>query len=317
MSSNESTERRSPFSRSPFSKGPAGESPVSARPAAPASPAAAKPAGGRPPSPPRASKAAEVSTMNRPDSTSLNANANATVAAQAYEKSMKDSNYNPAIANGFIPPVLEKKEPTKTESPFKAAPKEPIKRPKGISNAALAEDEVEEAPKNEPGNTGPRIAQFIPIPVIEQPKSPFAPIDNNKTENGLKAPIKRPPSASVNHAEAKRQEEELDRIRAELEAMGGVTAKPKEEAPVEEEPKKPGSDRPWDKTFVPLAPVPFFAENPDDAPKNPFAAPVQKSEEQIKKEQEAAQRALEASRTAGQKKSKLDKLMEELNKPIF
>lgn len=254
--------------------------------------------------------------MNRPDSSSLNANANATVAAQAYEKSMKASNYNPAIANGFIPPVLEKKEEVKTESPFKAAPKEPIKRPKGISNAALAQDEVEETPKNEPGNTGPRIAQFIPIPVIEQPKSPFAPIDNNKTENGLKAPIKRPPSASVNHAEAKRQEEELDKIRAELEAMGGITAKPKEE-PVEEAPKKPNSERPWDKTFVPLAPVPHFAEDPDEAPKNPFAAPVQKTEEQIKREEAAAQRALEESRTVGEKKSKLDKLMEGLNRPIF
>ena len=229
---------------------------------------------------------------------------------------MKDSSYNPAIANGFIPPVLEKKEPVKTESPFKAPPKEPIKRPKGITNASLAEDEVEEAPKNEPGNSGPRIAQFIPIPVIEQPKSPFAPIDNNKTVNGLKAPIRRPASASVNHAEAKRQEEELEKLRAELDAMGGITAKPKEE-PVEEEPQKPGSERPWDKTFVPLAPVPFFAENPDDAPKNPFAAPVQKTEEQIRKEEEAAARALEASRSAGQKKSKLDKLMEELNKPIF
>ena len=315
MSSNESTERRSPFSRSPFSKGPAGESPVSARPAAPASPAAAKPAGGRPSSPPRASKAAEVSTMNRPDSTSLNANANATVAAQAYEKSMKSSNYNPAIANGFIPPVLEKKEDVKTESPFKAAPKEPIKRPKGVTNIGYQEEAEKEAPKNEPGNGGPRIAQFIPIPVIEQPKSPFAPIDNNKTENGLKAPIKRPPSASVNHAEAKRQEEELNKIREELEAMGGITAKPKEE-PVAEAPQKPASDRPWDKTFVPLAPVPFFAEDPD-TPKNPFAAPVQKSEEQIRREQEAAQRALEESRTVGQKKSKLDKLMEELNRPIF
>ena len=316
MSSNESTERRSPFARSPFSKGTAGGSSVPARPAAPASsPAAAKPAGGRPPSPPRASRAAEVSTMNRPDSTSLNANANATVAAQAYEKSMKDSNYNPAIANGFIPPVLEKKEDVKTESPFKAAPKEPIKRPKGVTNIGYQEEAAEEAPKNEPGNGGPRIAQFIPIPVIEQPKSPFAPIDNNKTENGLKAPIKRPPSASVNHAEAKRQEEELNKIREELEAMGGITAKPKEE-PVAEAPQKPASDRPWDKTFVPLAPVPFFAEDPD-TPKNPFAAPVQKSEEQIRREQEAAQRALEESRTVGQKKSKLDKLMEELNRPIF
>ena len=119
MSSNESTERRSPFSRSPFNKGPAGESPAPARSVTPSAPPPSRPSGGRPPSPPRASKAAEASTMNRPDSTSLNANANATVAAQAYEKSMKASNYNPAIANGFIPPVLEKKEDIKTESPKK------------------------------------------------------------------------------------------------------------------------------------------------------------------------------------------------------
>ena len=315
MSSNESTERRSPFSRSPFNKGPAGESPAPARSVTPSAPPPSRPSGGRPPSPPRASKAAEASTMNRPDSTSLNANANATVAAQAYEKSMKASNYNPAIANGFIPPVLEKKEETKTESPFKAAPKEPIKRPKGVTNAALKEEAEEEAPKSEPGNSGPRIAQFIPIPVVEAPKSPFAPVDKTKTENGLKAPIKRPPSASVNHAEAKRQEQELNRIRDELEAMGGVTAKPKEEEPAQE-PVKPASDRPWDKTFVPLAPVPFFAEDPNEN-KSPFAAPVQKTEEQIKREEAAAQRALEESRTVGQKKSKLDRLMEELNKPIF
>lgn len=295
MSSNDSTERRSPFSRSPFSKGTAGNPAAPARPSAPASPAAARPAGGRPPSPPRASKA-DVSTMNRPDSTSLNANANATVAAQAYEKSMKDSSYNPAIANAFIPPVLEKKEEVKTESPFKAAPKEPVKRPKGVTNVAYQPEE--EAPKNEPGNSGPRIAQFMPIPVLEKPKSPFAPIE--KEEAGLKAPIKRPPSASINHAQVKEQE---------------VIAPEPEEDPAPA-PKAPGAERPWDKTFVPLAPVPFFAENPDE-PKNPFAAPVQKTEEQIKKEEEAARRALEESRTVGQKKSKLDKLMEELNRPIF
>ena len=62
--------------------------------------------------------------------------------------------------------------------------------------------------------------------------------------------------------------------------------------------------------------MPFFAEDPNEN-KSPFAAPVQKTEEQIKREEAAAQRALEESRTVGQKKSKLDRLMEELNKPIF
>ena len=263
MSSNESTERRSPFSRSPFNKGPAGETPVSARPAAPASPAAAKPAGGRPPSPPRASKA-EVSTMNRPDSTSLNANANATVAAQAFERRITESDYKPAIANTFIPPVIEKKEEAKTESPFKAAPKAPIKRPKGVTNIAYEEQKEEAPSKIDPGNSGPRIAQFIPIPVKEEPKSPFAPINKEETSS------------------TQTQEE----------------------------------TKPWNKTFVPLAPVPAFASSSDNN-KNPFAAPVQKTEEQIKREEAAAQRALEESRTVGQKKSKLDKLMDELNKPIF
>ena len=80
-------------------------------------------------------------------------------------------------------------------------------------------------------------------------------------------------------------------------------------------PRKDPGVRTSDKTFVPLAPVPYFAEKKEEI--NPFAAPVQKTEEQIKKEEEAARRALEESRSVEKKKSKLDKIMDELNRPIF
>ncbi len=251
-----------------------------------------------------------VSTMNRPDSDSLNSNASATVAAQVFKKMQteeRDGN-KPAIANGFIPPVVNdlgapKTEPVKN-SPFKAAAKGPIKRPKGITNASAQSDEAEveeETKAAAPG--GPQIAKFMPIPVLEEPKSPFAPIQK-KSE-----PIKRPSSASVNHAQVQAEQDELAKLQAELDALGGVSRKKEEEPVVNNAPLKTK-----DKTFVPLAPVPYFKQEEQNI--NPFAAPVQKSEEQIRREEEAARRALENSRV-DKKKSKLDKLMDGLNRPIF
>lgn len=251
-----------------------------------------------------------VSTMNRPDSDSLNANASATVAAQVFKKMQTEERdgCKPAIANGFIPPVVNDLGAPKTEvknSPFKAAAKSPIKRPKGVTNAAMkSDDEPKPENSNAGSEAGPQIAKFMPIPVIEEPKSPFAPIQK-KSE-----PIKRPSSASVNHAQVAAQEEELERLQAELDALGGISRTPESTAP--KAPSAPLKTK--DKTFVPLAPVPYFKQ--DEEKINPFAAPVQKTEEQIRKEEEAARRALENSRV-DKKKSKLDKIMDGLNRPIF
>ncbi|MCR5048676.1 MAG: hypothetical protein K6A37_06945 [Saccharofermentans sp.] len=284
-------------------------------------------------------KRAPSSTMNRPDSTSLNSDATATAAAQAFLRSQsEEKKYKPAIATGFIPPVVDDKgvSDKPAVSPFKAAPKAPIKRTKGVADAA--EQGAPAAP------AGPQIAQFMPIPVIEEPKSPFAPLEKKE------GPIKRPLSASINHAQV--QDEEADPDAAETDssesepaavqpfkpvksmpssrptaasrpvssapsrsAFGKKSAfAPQAQTPAAAPRKDPGV-RTSDKTFVPLAPVPYFAEKKEEI--NPFAAPVQKTEEQIKKEEEAARRALEESRSVEKKKSKLDKIMDELNRPIF
>ncbi len=262
--------------------------------------------------------------MNRPDSSSLNSNAEATAAAKLFAmKQAEEQEFKPAIATGFIPPVVEKSSYEEDHvSPFKAAPKAPIKRPKGISNVALGQEEevreteaapvddapqiarfipipVVETPKSPfapigqnnnsanglkapikrpkgisnvalgqeeevreteaaPVDDAPQIARFIPIPVVETPKSPFAPIgQNNNSANGLKAPIKRPPSASVNHAAAMKEEEEKAQKAA---------SSPFKKAPSQEPANRPVKTS--EKTFIPLAPVPFY-EKPVA---NPFAA---------------------------------------------
>ena len=103
--------------------------------------------GGRPAPPPRASAAAarrNQSTMNRPGAESLNSNAEATVAAKFFAKDIGGENYRPSLANAFIAPVIEKKPEEEVKSPFKAAPKAPIKRPKNITNAALGSDEEDQ-----------------------------------------------------------------------------------------------------------------------------------------------------------------------------
>jgi len=285
--------------------------------------------------------------MNRPDSTSLNADATATAAAQAFLRAQsEEKTHKPAIATGFIPPVVDDKgiSAKPTVSPFKAAPKAPIKRTKGATNAAEKDEQNEEKASAPAAPAGPQIAQFMPIPVIEEPKSPFAPLEKKE------GPIKRPLSASINHAQV--QDEEADPDAAETDssesepaavqpfkpvksmpssrptaasrpvssapsrsAFGKKSAfAPQAQTPAAAPRKDPGV-RTSDKTFVPLAPVPYFAEKKEEI--NPFAAPVQKTEEQIKKEEEAARRALEESRSVEKKKSKLDKIMDELNRPIF
>ena len=292
--------------------------------------------------------------MNRPDSESLNSNATSTVAAQFFARNLeedKDKANKPSIATGFIPPVIEKEE-EKTVSPFKAPPKGPIKRPKNAANIAYQQEEkeVEEEVKKAP--EGPQIAKFMNIPIVQKPESPFKPIGEAPQNNtGLKAPIKRPPSASVNHAAAQKEEAEREKIKEELDAMGGAfkpqeTPAPEPEAAPEEKPAfaKPGlgarpdagrspfsrpkgaekpaftpvasaKPRTMEKTFVPLAPVPFTEKQKEEAV-SPFAPRVEKTEEQLRIEEENARRALEQSRVEV-KKSRLDKLMDNLNRPIF
>lgn len=251
--------------------------------------------------------------MNRPDSQMLNSNASATAAAQAFAKAQnEDKDFVPAIATGIIPPVVENKAAdVKRPSPFKKNTHGPIKRPKNITNAALKAQEQEEEPEVEEVKKpeGPQIAQFMPIPVLEKPGSPFVPIgEKPQSKNGLKAPIKRPSSASINRAVAKKAEEEQDKIRQELDAA-------KAEEPAEQKVVAPAAPlKTSDKTFVPLAPVPFYEKKEETSP---FAAPAKKTEDQLKREEEAANRALERSRSGETKKSKLGKLMDELNKPLF
>ena len=313
--------------------------------------------GKAPPSRSAAKRTANVSTMNRPDASSLNVGASDTVAAQAFAKRLQsgDASKPSIIANSYIPPVIEKAPEEKGPSPFKAASKGPIKRPKNLGLGGSGEEISEEEEKPEVKKpSGPQIAKFMDIPIIEKPASPFVPLGAQQNNNsGLKAPIKRPSSASVNHAQAKQDEDELDKIRAELDAMGGAFAKPaeSEETDKQDEPKPfaprktiapaaPAPSRPSafsksplssepkpvfapapkpktsDKTFVPLAPIPTFAPKKEEDEINPFKAPEKKTEEQIRKEEENARRALEQSRTEP-KKSRLDKLMDNLNRPIF
>jgi len=253
------------------------------------------------------------STMNRPDSKSLNTNASATAAAQAFAKEQeKEREFMPAIATGFVPPVvndINAPVAKKTEaSPFKSN-RAPVRRPKNAANVGYKPEKKEEqAPKTETADENkPQIAKFIPIPVVEKEASPFLPAGakpEQKTANGLKAPIKRPASASVNHAaalkeeqEKKAREEALKKQASEAQTGEAAAANPTEEK----------------KEFTPKF-VPMFAQ---EEKTNPFAAPVKKTEEQIRLEEERAKEALEKSRSVEVKKSKLDSIMDTLNRPIF
>ena len=118
-------------------------------------------------------------TMNRPDSSILNASAEPTVAAKAFEKAVKENSVTPAIATGFVPPVIaeEKKEPEVKRSPFRQVKTE-------------GDNESGSASKK----SGPAIASgFIPMPGYMK-KQEINPFKSNKS------PIKRAASASVNHA---------------------------------------------------------------------------------------------------------------------
>ena len=122
-------------------------------------------------------------TMNRPDSSVLNSGAEPTVAAKAFEKAVKENSVTPAIATGFVPPVIKKEEETKSSAP---SPFRQIK--------IEGEDGEKSSEPKKPAQ--PAIATgFIPMPGYMK-KQEINPFKSNK------APVKRPVSASVNHAAA-------------------------------------------------------------------------------------------------------------------
>lgn len=128
-------------------------------------------------------------TMNRPDSTMLNSSAEPTVAAKAFEKAVKENSVTPAIATGFVPPVLsqEEKEPEVKRSPFRQIKTEG--------------DESGSTPKKD---SKPAIALgFIPMPGYMK-KQEINPFKSNK------GPVKRPASASINHAAVADDEENIE-----------------------------------------------------------------------------------------------------------
>lgn len=135
-------------------------------------------------------------TMNRPDSKVLNTSAEPTVAAKAFEKAVKENSVTPAIATGFVPPVLaeEKKEVEVKRSPFRQV---------------KTEGDTESAPA--PKKEGPAIATgFIPMPGYMK-KQEINPFKSNK------GPVKRPASASINHAAAADVEEAAEEETEEME----------------------------------------------------------------------------------------------------
>ncbi len=241
-----------------------------------------RPGGG---SSPRSARTAEKEdTMNRPDSSALNANASHTAAQEAFIKQQSEQKLAPAIATGFVPPVIDKEEHDDRPSPFK-----PVAQPI-VDRAVDVEEKKEEVkpevkrPSAGPHKYVPPIAQFTPGPVKKEEASPFKPL-NNEEETGLKAPIKRPASASVNRAaamqaEADKNKSALDRIQAAKTATISAGATDIDAKKAEEEAKKaaeeaarkssvtrPGA-RPGTtaaKTFKPAYDVP---ERP--APTSPF-----------------------------------------------
>lgn len=90
---------------------------------------------------------ARKESMGHLNGTSLNSHSEPTVAAMAFEKAVKEKSEAPAIATGFVPPVVEKHE-TARPSPFKK-----------IKNEDGEEVKADTAPKQ----TKPGIAAgFVP-----------------------------------------------------------------------------------------------------------------------------------------------------------
>lgn len=122
----------------------------------------------------------------------------ATPASQAFVNGIGKREFAPAIATGILPPVNN--EPVQKASPFKKV-NTPVKRDL-TGETAKAHKAVPE--KKAVVNTVPPVARFSMLPEAEQEVSPFKPtsVDPSLEEKKMKPPVKRPASASVNHAQA-------------------------------------------------------------------------------------------------------------------
>ena len=222
---------QSPFARhgdSPFAKKSAAsvDRPVEKAAERPA-PAARKPA------PSKASKPRGSDNMYNVNSLD---NHPQTAAQEAFLKQQSEQKLAPAIATGFVPPVIEEKVDDRP-SPFKPVAPTPLN-----SAAASGSSNVHTASSSE---HVPPIALFTPIPVKEEAASPFKPIHGEEEDMapGLKPPIKRSASASVNRAaamqaESDRNQSALDKIHAAKSAAVGAGATDHDAVKAAEEAKK-------------------------------------------------------------------------------
>lgn len=223
-------------SQSPFAKH--GDSPFAKKSAAsvdrPVEKAAERPApAARKPAPSKASKPGGSDNMYNVNSLD---NHPQTAAQEAFLKQQSEQKLAPAIATGFVPPVIEEKVDDRP-SPFKPVAPTPLN-----SAAASGSSNVHTASSSE---HVPPIALFTPIPVKEEAASPFKPIHGEEEEMapGLKPPIKRPASASVNRAAAMQAENDrnqsaLDKIHAAKSAAVGAGATDHDAVKAAEEAKK-------------------------------------------------------------------------------
>jgi len=190
-----------------------------------------------------------------------------TAAAVTFRKQLENQEFAPAIATGFVPPVVDKKEPERA-NPFKPTHKAPVKRPHNGSPFEEPAGEVEEeapAAPAAPSNHVPTVGIFNGVMPIKKEESPFKPLaaKEDLAPNGLKAPIKRPASASVNHAAAVNAQQEMPAEASsenasepeKISLTAALAAPSLEEAPI-----------PVKKTFTPLAPIPAEKMKPEIDP---------------------------------------------------
>ena len=197
---------------------------------------------------------ARKESMSHLNGTSLNSHSEPTVAAMAFEKAVKEKSEAPAIATGFVPPVVEKHE-TARPSPFKK-----IKNEDG--------EEVKAEADTAPKQTKPGIAAgFVPAPARKkQEVNPF---------KASKGPIKRPVSASVNHAAAKASEEnQEEKAVEEVEAVKETEQRPSFTAALAENKKHSTTFRPSSE-FTPKQSIDPFKHDkePDEGRKLPPVIP--------------------------------------------
>lgn len=222
--------------QSPFARH--GDSPFAKKSAAsvdrPLEKAAERPApAARRPAPSKASKPRGSDNMYNVNSLD---NHPQTAAQEAFLKQQSEQKLAPAIATGFVPPVIEEKVDDRP-SPFKPVSPTPLN-----SADASGSSNVHTASSSE---HVPPIALFTPIPVKEEAASPFKQIHGEEEEMapGLKPPIKRPASASVNRAaamqaESDRNQSALDKIHAAKSAAVGAGATDHDAVKAAEEAKK-------------------------------------------------------------------------------